>query len=154
MQGEKHPHCPQCGAVWQADQTCESYFHQLQFWEFEEPKTRFEVHHLMVLSYHLQHPALYSEEGLHQAILLLREFLEQGTATSEIRKRSHRSVNFRQRSWSIRGSALSRGSYDHEITWPMTVADVVAAGEEAYVEQVRKWAASIHTVLSEIKFLN
>jgi hypothetical protein len=148
MENEKILSCPQCSAVWQDGQTCESYFHQLGFWEFTEPQTRFAVHPLMVLSYHLQHPALYSKEGLQQGILLLKEFLEQGTPPDEIRKRSQKFFNSKQRSWSIRGSDLSRGSYPHPITWPMTIADVVAAAEEAYVEQVRKWAASINQTLA------
>ena len=49
--------CPECGAVLHDGETCEAYFHQMLFWEAENPANG-EVHHLAVLCYHLQHPHL------------------------------------------------------------------------------------------------
>jgi len=43
--------CPECGAAWEAGQTCARHFHQLLFWEAEFPGDGAEVHHLMVLCY-------------------------------------------------------------------------------------------------------
>jgi Family of unknown function (DUF5946) len=59
------------------------------FWENENPGYG-QVHHLMVLSYHLQHPSLYSPEGLSAAIHLLTDFWERGVPTEEVRKRNRR----------------------------------------------------------------
>lgn len=50
--------CAECGAAWTNGQTCEDHFHQMLFWEAENPRAGAEVHHLMVLCYHLQHPSL------------------------------------------------------------------------------------------------
>jgi hypothetical protein len=62
------------------------------FWEAENPNYGV-VHHLMVLCYHLQHPSLYSPEGLRQAITLLSDFLERGLTPEQVRKRSRNTVN-------------------------------------------------------------
>lgn len=58
--------CPECGAVWQDGRTCQEYFHQMLYWEAEDPSLG-EVHRLSVLCNYLQHPSLYSLEGLEQA---------------------------------------------------------------------------------------
>ncbi len=55
--------CPDCGALLQPGESCRAYFDQMLYWETEEP-SRWAVHHLMVLCYHLQHPHLYSPETL------------------------------------------------------------------------------------------
>ena len=70
--------CPECGASWEGEQTCQDHFHHMLFWENENPTSGAEVHHLMVLSYYLQHPSLYSPEGLDEARRLLTGFLEGG----------------------------------------------------------------------------
>ena len=101
----------------------------------------------MVLCYHLQHPSLYSPEGLNQARRLLVEFLEQGATPDEVRKRNRASVDSGKRKWKIKGTAISHGSYDHPIQWTMTAADVVAGGTEDYCDNVRRWAQSIRQVL-------
>src|SRR5512145_2930017 len=71
------PHGPECNAPWQEGQTCQDHFHQMLFWENEHPPLG-EVHHLMVLCYHLQHPSLYAPEGLEYAKGLLVDFIERG----------------------------------------------------------------------------
>ena len=80
-------HCPECGAEWRADQTCQDDFHQMLFWEAENPALG-EVHHLMVLCYYLQHPSLYSPEGLEYARGLLIAFVEHGAAPQDIRRQN------------------------------------------------------------------
>ena len=56
--------CPECGAAWKAEESCETYFHQMLFWEAEHPAYGAEVHHLLVLCYYLQHPSLYSPDRI------------------------------------------------------------------------------------------
>ncbi len=56
--------CPECETPWTNGHTCQGSFYQMLGWESERPSVLGEVHHLMVLCYHLQHPSLYSPEGL------------------------------------------------------------------------------------------
>jgi hypothetical protein len=75
---EENKSCPACGAE---GDNCEADFHQMLFWEAERPEI-YEVHHLMVLGYHLQHPHLYSVEGLENALGLLQDFVSEGLTPS------------------------------------------------------------------------
>ena len=97
--------CPECGAVWHDEKTCQDHFHQMLFWEAEHPSYG-EVHHLMVLCYHLQHPSLYSPEGLGAAKHLLAEFLERGATTDDVRKRQRAELDSSKRTWKIKGRPL------------------------------------------------
>jgi len=138
--------CPECGVSWQNGNTCLDQFHQLLFWEAEFPDYGV-VHHLMVLCYHLQHPSLYSPEGLREAKWLLVKFLEHGTTPAEVRQRIRDRVNSSQRAWTITSRPDSHGSYAHPVSWTMTAASVVAGGAENYVDNVRAWAQSVYESL-------
>jgi hypothetical protein len=138
--------CPECGAAWKSEETCESYFHQMLFWEAEFPQYS-EVHHLMVLCYYLQHPRLYSPAGLNEARQLLVEFVEQSASPAEVRKRNRACVDSSQRNWKITGTLASHGVYDHAVPWTMTAADVVAGGSKNYCDKVRAWAQLINETL-------
>jgi hypothetical protein len=116
------------------------------FWEAEDPSLGV-VHHLMVLCYHLQHPSLYSPDGLTYARGLLTDFVERGLSPAEVRQRSRATVDSGSRKWKISATATSHGAYDHPIQWTMTAADVVAAGMENYRDSVQKWASSVHESL-------
>lgn len=138
--------CPECGATWHEGQTCQDYFYQMLYWENEYPGHG-EVHHLTVLCYHLQHPSLYSPQGLREAMHLLTTFVEEGAAPQEVRKRNSARVNSSNRSWKIKGTPTSHGIYDPPVRWNMTAADVVAGGADHYRENVRAWARSAHETL-------
>jgi len=138
--------CPECGAAWHDGKTCQADFHQMLFWESENPAIA-KVHHLMVLCYHLQHPSLYSPEGLAEARQLLVEFIEHGRSPGEIRRRNRARVDSGQRNWKIKGTSASYSSYDPLIEWTMTAADVVAGGVNSYCDNVRAWAQSIQATL-------
>jgi hypothetical protein len=71
---ELHPRCAECGAVLTGVQTCQDYFYRMLYWETEDTRV-LDVHHLMVLCYHLQHPSLYTSDGLVMARQLLTEFV-------------------------------------------------------------------------------
>jgi hypothetical protein len=110
------------------------------FWEAENPRFGAEVHHLMVLCYHLQHPSLYSPAGLNEARRLLEEFVERNTSPAEVRQRNRTRLDSSQRDWKIKGTGAAHGSYADAIVWKMTAADVVASGSENYCDNVRLWA--------------
>lgn len=141
-------HCPACGAPWIDSSTCESHFHQLLFWEAEDP-SRGSVHHLMVLSYHLQHPHLYSPETLQAGMQMLAQFIEEGVSPRQMRQQLQSSVDSGQRTHPITARPGHAGAYAYPVVWRLTVADVVAAGADAYIPSVRGWASSILAALRE-----
>ena len=101
------------------------------------------VHHLMVLCYHLQHPGLYSPEGLAFSQDLLVDFVEKGIAPAEVRRRNRSRVDSGSRTWKIKGTPASHGTYSRPVRWTMTAGEVVAAGLAAYEDSVRAWAGSV-----------
>lgn len=143
------PQCPECGAVWNADQTCETYFHQMLFWENEDTSAA-EVHHLMVLSYYLQHPSLYSPAGLVEGQRLLSEFVENGVTPTQIRQRNSARLNSNNRTWKIKATTAAHGAYPQSLRWAITAADVINGGASHYHDNVRRWANAIHTSLKAL----
>lgn len=137
--------CPECGALWTDSLTCLDDFHQMLFWESED-NSLWEVHHLMVLCYHLQHPSLYSPDGLTESMQLLVNFIT-GVTTQEIRRRNRDVLDSGNRKFKITARADSKGAYAHPVEWTMTAGDVVAGGMEQYVANVRVWAQSVYEAL-------
>jgi hypothetical protein len=138
--------CPACGAEWRDGKTCQDDFYQMLFWEAENPALGI-VHHLMVLGYHLQHPHLYSSEGLAGAKQILINFVAKGIQPAEQRTIMRESVNSNSRKTTITARPGNSGSYDEPVRWTMTAADVVVRGAENYVESTREWARSIYESL-------
>jgi hypothetical protein len=116
------------------------------FWEAENPAYGV-VHHLMVLCYHLQHPSLYSLEGLAIGKQLLVGFLKHGLTTDETRRRSRAKLDSGARKFKITARPDSIGGYDRPIEWTMTAAEVTAGGADHYVEYVNLWAQSVYDSL-------
>ena len=116
------------------------------FWEYENPEY-WPVHHLMVASYHIQHPSLYSQEGLDSAKKLLVAFLVEDSSPDEIRQRNRAQVDSNCRTWKIKGTLNKHSFHPHPITWAMTAADVVTDGSDNYCVNVRQWAEAIHETL-------
>jgi hypothetical protein len=141
--------CPECGAAWPDEQTCQDCFHQMLFWETERPADGAEVHHLMVLCYYLQHPSLYSPESLREAMRLLSDFLEGGVTPQQARGRGRSRLDSGSRQWKIKGTLDAHGSFPRPIQWEMTACDVIAGGQDGYCASVRRWAESILRGLRE-----
>jgi hypothetical protein len=139
--------CPECGAQLSAELTCQDHFYQMLYWENEDPKNG-EVHHLMVLCYYLQHPSLYTPEGLQMGRQLLKEFVGDGVTPQEMRRKIRDVVDSGNRTIKIAHGAP--GSYDSPITWTMRAADVVAGGIEHYIENVYQWARLTHESLRNV----
>jgi hypothetical protein len=140
------PICSECGGRAAAGQECVADFHQFQYWEAEDPAT-LSVHHLMVLSYHLQHPSRYSPEALSGAISMLDDFLVRGVSPAQMRREIRRKVDSSKRVGKIAGTPELHGEYGVVIPWRMTAGDVVSAGIANYVESIQCWANSIHASL-------
>lgn len=144
-------YCPECGAAWADGQTCTDLFHQMGFWELDYQL--YEVHHLMVLCYHLQHPGLYSPEGLAGALKLLIEFVEGGITPQTVRRRETGPLDSGVRNYRIKGTPESHAEYMQPVRWEMTAADVVAGGIDHYYENVQAWAGSVLMALRESAIL-
>jgi hypothetical protein len=140
--------CPACGADWSDGKTCEDHFHQMLFWENEYPDYTLMVHHFLVACYHIQHPHLYSPEGLAFSINLLRDFLT-GIDPQEKGRQLRKSgtVNSIKRTWKVTGTPDSHGSYPTAIPWTMFARDVTSRPVESYEENIRAWARSIYEAL-------
>ena len=134
--------CPECGAPWPEGRGCQDYFHQMLAWEWEDPRN-LAVHHLTVLSYHMQHPRLYSPEGLDGGKRLLVDFLDREVSPEEARRRNRGPMDSGRREFKITGTADHQGAYARPVRWTMTGADVIAAGIERYIDSVQAWARSI-----------
>ena len=140
--------CPECRATLQPGRACADSFHMLAFWELDHGL--YDVHHLMVPSYHIQHPSLYSPEGLLQAQQILIEFVEQGTTPQAMRRKLAAQVASNVRTAKITGTPESHGSYARPMDWTWRVTDVEAAGLASYYNSVRTWAASIVAALRQL----
>ena len=92
--------CSECNNPLTDSLTCQEHFHQLLFWENEVPEYG-EVHHLTVLCYHLQHPSLYSPEGLAYARKLLADFLVHGLSPADVRRQNKDQVDSGKRQLKI-----------------------------------------------------
>ncbi len=131
--------CPHCGAQLEPGETCRDRFNRGQLKEVEQPAA-YAVHHLSVPSYMLQHN-IYSREGWLGARELLRQFVEEGLAPAEARRRSRVRVDSGHRSWSIsRGPRLPGVE---RIRWTFTVADVRLDTPEHYCLDVKCWAERV-----------
>ena len=143
-----HPStCPECGASWLDGLTCQDHFHQLLACE-QQFSALWEVHHLLVLCYHLQHPSLYSPEGLAGARGLLDDFVLRGRTTMEVRQRDRAALDSGNRKYKIKGTPEAHGAYPQRPPWTITAPDITAGGPEKYIENVRAWAASVQKALN------
>lgn len=140
--------CPHCGASHVSGATCQDDFYQMLFWENEDP-ARGVVHHLLVLCYHLQHPHLYSPDGLRNALGLLTRFVDDGASTEQVRAESRARVASGNRDWKVTARPGLVGAYRTPPAWTMTAADVVAGGPDAYCDNVRAWAQSMVEALKK-----
>ena len=139
--------CPECGADWSDGQTCTDHFHLMCTWELDHQL--YDVHHLMVLCYHLQHPTLYSTEALHGAKVMLAEFVETDISPQAMRQRMAQSVASDKRTYKIKGTFESHGEYEKPATWDSWASDVTKAGIDSYYQSVHHWAESIVKTLRE-----
>lgn len=139
-------YCPECGAEWADGKTCQDDFNQMLAWEFGQPEL-WEAHHLTVLSYYLQHPSLYSAEGLNNGKWLLIEFVQNGLAPEEMRTRNRDKVDAGKRAWKLRATGDAHGAYANPVEWPITAAQVVTGGTSGYCDNVRAWAESVYAAL-------
>jgi len=136
------PSCLECGAALVGFANCQDDFHEMLFWENEHPGYG-SVHHLLVLCYHLQHPGLYSPDGLAYGLQLLVDFLENDLTPEEARQRGQEQANSNKRSWKVTARAGWHGSYRYPVSWSIRAGDLTRAGPQDYLYNIQSWAESI-----------
>ena len=141
--------CPDCGAAWHDGITCLDHFHQMLAWEFEDPGGAGAVHHLTVLCYNLQHPRVYSPEGLDFGRMLLARFVVDGISPQHILAQHKQQLDAGRRSFRITGTPEAHGEYAFPVQWTITIADVCAGGLDGYCERVEAWARAVSEALSK-----
>lgn len=145
----KQMRCPECGAVWRDGITCLDHFHQMLAWEFEDHGGAGAVHHLSVLCYNLQHPRVYSPDALAWAKALLARYVVDDVTPQQVRAEHKQTLDSKNRSYKITGTAELHGVYAYPIAWTTTIAEVTAGGLEGYCERVEAWARSMYEALAE-----
>ena len=130
--------CPVCGAHLGAGADCQTLFDNFLVLEFTDPAYG-EVHMLTVACFMIQH-GRYSDEALTWIEQKLRENLEGGKTSAQIRQEAARETGQGVRSWKILRPAAAPGL--PKIAWSMTIADVAARNQDAesYCALVREWA--------------
>lgn len=139
--------CPDCGAVLSGGVTCADHFHQMLAWE--QMYGLGQAHHLLVASYHAQHPSLLSREGLAAMRELLRLFVVDGEPPAHVRQTIHADVASGNRDYPITARAGNVGTYPQRPSWTMVAGDVVAGGIGDFIENVERWAESIVEALAK-----
>jgi hypothetical protein len=146
--------CPACGAVHADGTTCEDDFYQMLYWEQElmaEGVELIDVHFLMVASYHMQHPHIYSSEALAGIRENLVRYVAGELSVNQIRAETRESARSDRRKTTITAREGNHGAYAAPVEWTLRAVDVVAAGKERYVTSVRTWAESIIAALEGIE---
>ncbi len=143
--------CPICGGGVPKGGACSDHFDLMLVWEWEYQL--YDLHHLMVLGYYLQHPERYSGEGLEYSLGLLRRFAINSEYVVDVRQEMRAGVQQNNREFPITPRPGNVGAYPHPVTWTMRAADVIAAGHEHYYESIRAWADSIVASLREAKVI-
>lgn len=129
--------CPQCGAIYPSEETCQRRFDACLALEYENPAAYGAVHLLTVACYMLQHN-LYSRQGWLETRQMVAQAIRLGTTSAEIRVEYQRKLDSSQRAWSVtKGEKLAE--FD-AIQWSYTIADLRLDSPERYVADVRYWA--------------
>jgi hypothetical protein len=132
--------CASCGAPLPEGGACIDRFHLLLAWEWEYAV--YDVHHLLVLCYYVQHPHLYSRAGLACALELLTAFVTDEAHPAVMRERIAPAAASGVRTTPITARPGDEGRFAHPVVWTMTARDVVENGPAAYYSSVHAWAAS------------
>lgn len=135
--------CQECGSPLIKVNTCQDYFNQMLAWDFEDPSGAGRYHHLTVLCFNLQHPTMYSKEGLEIAKNLLKEFIDMKDSSSYLYKKLNDEFS-KPRDWSIQGNDKNHGKYSVTPKWRIFAYDVVKDGREKYPKHVEEWANEIY----------
>lgn len=130
--------CPECGATYRSDETCEDRFSAGQGQEMMNP-AYLAVHHVSVPCFMLQHNR-YSQEGWIRVRNVLARFLS-GLTPEEVLRTSRAALASGNRTYSFTKGPKLAGV--ESIAWTRTIADVRLDTAEHYCADVWAWADRI-----------
>ena len=130
--------CPECGATYSTDETCEDRYSAGQGQEMMNP-AYLAVHHVSVPCFMLQHNR-YSHEGWIQVRQLLTRFLS-GLTPEEALRASRQALASGNRTYSFTKGPKLAGV--ESIAWTCTIANVRLDTAEHYCADVWAWAERI-----------
>jgi hypothetical protein len=138
--------CPECGALLNENESCQSIFDEFLGLEFSDPAYG-AVHFLTVACFMIQH-GRYSDEALAWIEGQLRAYLYEGAPPEHIRRQAARETSQSMRTWKV--SRPAGAPPLPRVAWSMTIADVAGRyrDAESYRDLVRQWA---HSTLQEMK---
>jgi hypothetical protein len=130
--------CPECGAVYQEETSCQEIYENFLVLEFTDPGYG-AVHFLTVACFMVQH-GRYSDAGMAWIEQKLRAHLEEGVPVEQIRWQASAEADQSKRGWKVTRSADDAPL--PKIAWSMTIADVAGNYRDAgeYQEKIRQWA--------------
>jgi hypothetical protein len=131
--------CPECGAALAPGQTCDELFGTVLAWEGIDPPRTYANHHILVMSWELQHPSRFSEEALAWIRESLRRVLTEGVTPQDLRRESTRAMQQQNRAFKITRS----GAEIVPRAWSRTLSDVIAEGSDAMPDSVGRWARAV-----------
>ena len=134
--------CPECGAESTPEMNCETVFNDCLAHEFVDPDF-FEVHHLTVAAYMLQHSSRLSDLGWLATRQLLREFLIEKKSPSQIKKQNEKIVENGKRNWKIT-SSNGLALIDRRV-WKKTIMNISLIDSAHYRDTIIAWACAVLT---------
>ena len=133
--------CPECGATYHDETTCQDVYDAFLVLEFSDPAFG-AVHFLTVACFMVQH-GRYSDEGLRWIERQLRAHLEEQVPVEEIRRRAQREADQARRSWKV--TRQPDDPPPPNIAWSMTIADVAAGCLDEHGQpEARRYRQLIH----------
>ena len=137
-------HCPECGGLFTAEETCADHYHACLALEYTDPAYYGPVHHLTVLAYMLQHPSRLSADGWQAMHNLLARFLSEDVSPARMRQQLQNQV--KNKSFSlVKGEPAAQPTW----AWNKTVMDVRLADADTYCADVRAWAEAVQNNIQQ-----
>jgi hypothetical protein len=137
--------CPECGASLAEASTCEELFHRALAMEWNDPPHTSTAHHLLVLTYLVQHPAAFTGEGRAAFIASLISAIDGELSGAELLALNRRLLA-EPRSWRFR---LPEAGLPHLRRWALTIADVIGGPAGELPQRVWRWARHVRQELHE-----
>lgn len=131
--------CPECGAALVGREACDELFHQVLAWEQYDIEGNGRYHHMLVMSWELQHPSRFSDETLTWARESLARSISGEVSAQQLRREVSEWAPQDKRAFKI----TRTGGMIVPRRWSLTLADVVAEGLEGMPESVRTWATAV-----------
>lgn len=135
--------CPECGASLHDASTCEELFHRALAMEWFGPPHTAASHHLLVITYLVQHPAAFTGEGRAAFIASLISAVDGELSGAELLALNRRLLD-EPRSWRF---GLPEAGPPQLRQWAMTIAEAIDGPAGHLPQRVWRWARNVREEL-------